>query len=196
MRKRKHFFGVLFGTLLCVALRIPACASVPDTNIDPVREASLTVVYADGPDGTGPVEGARFCAYRIAEYGSFGEKCGIVPDGDGSFLPVDETTDPERIAGDVVKAYEAGFRGAAKEEGRTDRDGKLVFRDLLHGIYLVLETHPAPFHIASAPFIVSVPFTDSDTMEDGTERWSWNCLECSPAASALHTSEVPRRSPR
>ncbi|OFP27663.1 SpaH/EbpB family LPXTG-anchored major pilin [Corynebacterium sp. HMSC068G04] len=56
-------------------------------------------------------------------------------------------------------------------EGTTGADGKVAFKDLDLGIYLVEETNAPAGIVAGAPFIVSVPMVN-----EATDEWNYNVV--------------------
>ena len=89
----------------------------------------------------------------------------IIPD-----LEIDQNTDAKTIAAKVQAYYKDHPEIGPSYTGKTGEDGKLAISGMEPGVYLGMETSPAPEHYASAPFLFQLPYSDSEDID----RTFWN----------------------
>lgn len=89
----------------------------------------------------------------------------IIPD-----LAIDQNTDAKTIAAKVQAYYKDHLEIGPSYTGRTGKDGKLAISGMEPGVYLGMETSPAPEHYASAPFLFQLPYSDGEDVD----RTFWN----------------------
>lgn len=104
----------------------------------------------------------------------------IIPD-----LTIDQNTDAKEIAAKVQAYYKDHPEIGPCYTGKTGEDGKLAISGMALGVYLGMETSPAPEHYASAPFLFQLPFSDGE----GTGRTFWN-YELKVEPKALPAGEI------
>lgn len=153
---------ILLSLMMCIG--ITANAAVTSNLIDTARLGSLTITKYEMPDSeqaiggaTGeqsdignlpdkatPLEGVEFTIYKIAELDDY-----FTPEGI-SLPTVDEAA--SYINSNETETYSQ----------TTDENGVAKFTDLPLAIYYVVETDcPAQVTKVTAPFVLSVPMTDS-----------------------------------
>ncbi|MGO5335602.1 DUF7601 domain-containing protein [Bilifractor sp. LCP19S3_H10] len=89
----------------------------------------------------------------------------IIPD-----LVIDQNTDTKAIAGKVQAYYKDHPEIGPSYTGKTGEDGKLAISGMELGVYLGMETSPAPEHYASTPFLFQLPYSDGEDID----RTFWN----------------------
>ena len=169
---------LITGILILALTGIPAQAA-PYIMDD--SSGKLKISYFDNTDGREPISGAEFTCYRIAvptaeEKGNtlFLNWKPIIRRGLG-YLAVSRETEAEGIREAVQKAYNGNGslpEGGRRYIGKTGNDGILEMNHLEAGAYLAVETAPAAGHLASKPFIYTIPAADTDS--DGVTRgWKY-----------------------
>lgn len=133
-------------------------ASDADAVIDPDRACRILIDYKEDIEGSDPVIGAGFTAYRIAalnEYGGYEMLNGLPePDADdpdtGSILnTVRKLIDKDPECMDIYRTV-------------TDQDGLGAFLSVRSGLYIIEETYLAAGHFASEPCLIQVPYTEDN----------------------------------
>lgn len=89
----------------------------------------------------------------------------IIPD-----LAIDQNTDAKTIAAKVQAYYKDHPEIGPSYTSKTGEDGKLAISGMELGVYLGMETSPAPEHYASTPFLFQLPYSDSEDVD----RTFWN----------------------
>ncbi len=84
----------------------------------------------------------------------------IIPD-----LVIDQTTDAKTIAAKIQAYYKDHPEIGPSYTGKTGEDGKLTISGMELGVYLGMETSPAPEHYASAPFLFQLPYSDGEDID-------------------------------
>jgi len=138
-------------------------------------EGSILIDYKDGPDGTVPVQGAVFTAYRIADI-----------DDRGRYIYAEEFREGAD-APELMKLAENAVRNGKDitvYTVSTDKQGQGAILHVDEGLYVVGETASPEGYILSAPFLVSIPFT-----EDG--NWKYDA-EVQPKPQPVATLTVQK----
>lgn len=104
----------------------------------------------------------------------------IIPD-----LEIDQNTDAKTIAAKVQAYYKDHPEIGPSYTGRTGEDGKLAISGMEPGVYLGMETSPAPEHFASAPFLFQLPYSDGEDVD----RTFWN-YELKVEPKSLPTGDI------
>ncbi len=119
-------------------------------------KGSISVAIRDRETGD-PVPGGELVIYQAATIVENGGYRYQLTGGFASFQePITEDTDLDAaLAADLAAfASQNSLEGTSVSIGT---DGKALISDLALGLYLVVQTSPAPDHAAVAPFLVSVP---------------------------------------
>ncbi len=175
-----------------LTMLIAACSSkaealennvVPD--IDDRKSLSLTItyVYENGEEKI-PLRGVPFCTCRVSDL--------KVKSGDASYELLKEfsktgisfknmSADSSNKAAELLKKV-AEAKGISLLKARTDEDGKVRWRKLKRGMYVVFQekTHTQSGRkYYSLPFLVSVPSVEP---EGEVNFWKYS-VEAAPKAS-------------
>lgn len=197
MRKNRFCTFTLISALMIAAL--PASLAAAGSNTDaaqdslPVhKEMTLTITPQSG-ESYNP-EGSAYTAYRVMSFtqndGSWNWDIvnGFVYPGQGSFNP------------DAFGAYPAAklqtladqLALQVDDDSMTDKleekplsGGSCSWTTQNAGIYLVLETATKPGNFPAAPFLVSLPCTDSTALD----RWIYD-VTASPKGSPVGLQKV------
>lgn len=164
----KKFFSVVLAVMIVVSMAcvgFTANAATMQYNIDYSKKASLTIYKYEMPDtstathgGTGeqndaqyvpedatPLADVTFTIYKVAELGDYFKST-------SSELPDVSSVDKKKAT--------------AQYSATTGEDGLCTFTDLPLGIYYVEETDgPAQVTEKIAPFVISLPLTNTDGTE-------------------------------
>ncbi len=157
-RAFRQLFSMFAIILLLVCLAVPAFA---DAGIDMERNSSieLSCFYESTP-----VSGGNLLLYQVAAVES--------DDGNYYFRLVEalgggkltqEDLDRSALAGEL--AAHAGLRELSGREESFGADGHIRFQNLKPGLFLLVQTRPAPGYERMDPVLVSVPFMDPKTGE-------------------------------
>ena len=169
--------------IAAVCVFLPTCLVFGDSPVmEKGRSCSLTLSYREHDDGHDPVAGAEFTILRIAVqemYASGGTVRetyrSLIRDRNGKAVIVS----PTMKAADAEEAALYSYGSGKMEEGciksiSTDRNGSAVQTGLPPGIYLVIETKPAPEHLPSAPFLVALPHSKSGDGSGDNNSWDYD----------------------
>ena len=175
----KKLLAVTTAVMMAITL-LPTMANAKGTTIDYTRKGNLTIVKTTGKDKDGKtttLQGAQFTIYKIASLEENGYKM-LVTAGDYKT--------PEsllNLSSEEQMSAAAAFKNNVTEEYRqdsTDANGKIEFKDLDLGYYLVVETQtPASGkYVTSAPFFVAIPTSNTatgpvDEMDSSASTTSW-----------------------
>lgn len=157
-RAFRQLFSMFAIILLLVCLAVPAFA---DAGIDMERNSSieLSCFYESTP-----VSGGNLLLYQVAAVES--------DDGNYYFRLVEalgggkltqEDLDRSALAGEL--AGQAGLQNLGSREETFGNDGYVRFQNLRPGLYLLVQTKPAPGYERMDPVLVSIPFMDPKTGE-------------------------------
>lgn len=163
--KRTWLRGALLALAAALLLPFAAYAAEP---IVLTREVELTVRYQDG---TGPLDGARFDLYRVADVSENGE---FTLTGDFAGCPVElEGLDSSlwQALANTLAGYAAWSGAAPLDSGVTDQRGLLAFPTsggkLFPGLYLVVgQRHTVGnYTYTPKPFLVCLPNREGDSQQ-------------------------------
>lgn len=189
--RRTGWIGVIAALVGVFALVTPALAAEGGFRLKSGKDITPTYVegktgsvylnYQDADDASSPVSGAEFTYYRVAELEGFAEGASISSayrplcrNADTSYIHVDDKTNAEDIADDIVSAYkEDRVEDGVKYEATTNDKGCVNTTNMRHGVYLAVETKAAKMHLPTAPFIFAVPYAVAD---ENVEESGW-CYE-------------------
>ncbi len=155
MKQLKRITSLIMVALLICMLSVTAFAhEIPDVS----RKGSITVVIEDGDKR---VPGGSLTLYKV----------GDVAEDDGNYffelteafrasgVSLDDI-ESDQVAKDLAKyAVNVGAYGDTED---IDNEGRLVYRDLDVGLYLVVQKEAANGYLPINPFLVSVPMVDSE----------------------------------
>lgn len=180
--KKRHLLSVFAVVLLALALCLTAFAA-DDTVIDWEATGSITLKLADSYDQT-PVSDAKITLYQVAEAGSENSLLTYTYTKDFADcgLPLEDLNDealPEKLA---AFAAEKKLTGVTET---TDKDGKLTFKEVPLGFYLLVQTGGAEGYSVCMPFTVAVPTSDST-------QWIYD-IEASPKTGIVKLTELTAR---
>ena len=150
---------IRFFTVLLVLAFLPAGASAHPVP-EPGKKGSITVsMQFDGE----PVPGGKLTLYRVGEVSQDDGNYAFVPTGEFTRWGSDfGTLDSAQKSAETAKSLKRfiqnnrGIRPVAREKIGTD--GKVKFSNLEQGLYLLVQTQPAPGFSPINPFLVSLPF--------------------------------------
>ena len=185
----------ILSALTLLSTAVPVMAASADSHLpvmEPGRTGTIIINYQEGDTEDEPVAGAEFKFYKIAEYAPSDEE-GVVGTGLKSIIPglelIDEDidadkefkgvktftvdTNPEEYLDFVKQAYTIDGFGSIFD-GISDSTGRIAIKGVTQGMYVAVETSPAESHYASAPFVLSVPFTKTD--ENGNMYWEYEIM--------------------
>ncbi len=155
MNQLKKITSLLMVVLLIFALSTTAFAhEIPDMN----RKGSITVAIKDGEKR---LTGGSLTLYKV----------GDVAEDDGNFIFV--LTDEFRASGLSLKDIEseqlakdlaeyADDSGAYSNTEDIDSEGRLVYKNLDVGLYLIVQKEAAEGYLPVNPFLVSVPMVQDE----------------------------------
>ena len=178
--KKQHLLSALAAILLTLALCLTAFAAEEDAVIDWEKTGSIALTLADSYDQT-PVEGARITLYKVAVAGSEDSLLTFAftedfADSGVSLENLNDESLPEKLA---AFAAEKKLTGVTET---TDKDGKLTFKEVPLGFYLLVQTGGAEGYSVCMPFTVAVPTSDS-------AQWIYD-IEASPKAGIVRLTEL------
>ncbi len=149
----KKIVAVLITIVICFTLFSPSTAAV-----SPELRGDITLTALD-KDSKEPISGASFRIYRIAS--------AYFKDEEISFVYTDEFRNCGMETGNFSDAYlpvhlmvHAAVNAIAFEEKTTDISGKVTFRNLQSGAYLIVPAGMKDGYLNPSPFIVTVPMKD------------------------------------
>ena len=146
------------AVLLIVLLLAPAALAAEP--VDPDRTGSISVTLRE-TDGKTPVPGGALTVYFVAALDlENGNEVLRYTAPFADYGVAAETLLTALPAEDLDKW--AKEHGAAGDTVTVDGQGSAAFSDLKLGLYLVVQTTPAPGRAAVKPFLVSVPARDGD----------------------------------
>lgn len=176
MHKCRKLTLVLIAVLLISVMSVAVMAEreLPDLS----RKGSITVTVRDTETGE-PVSGGSLTLYRVAavqvDNGNYFFAYTPAYEGCGANLASLET-DARGLA--LELADYAAAHDQAGTKASISKDGTVIFSDLELGLYLVVQDTPAKDFKTLTPFLVTVPFTEGETLsydvdaspKTGTER--------------------------
>ena len=169
----KKLLAITTAVMMVVTL-LPAMANASAT-IDYTQKGSITIkkttnVKKQGKDNEYEVlPGAEFTLYKIAELTNAGYNM-LVTNVAGYTTP-DSLLN---LSKDQQKTVASQFANSDQTKGNkiktmtTDDNGQAKFENLALGYYLVVETNAPEGYVASVPFFVAVP--TSDTADDSNKN--------------------------
>lgn len=156
--KRAILF-VLVLTILFITVNTAVFShAVPD--LDRRGSISVTMRY-----GTNTVPGGSMAIYRVADVRSENGNYVFVPCGDFASLN-EKMTDVES---DALAFSVAAFIAQNKLTGETrpiDAQGKVSFKDLEPGLYILIQTLSSKGYNCANPFLISIPMYDGEYIYD------------------------------
>ena len=181
----KKLVAVTTAVMMAVTL-LPAMANA-ETTIDYNRKGSITInkttnVEKKNTDGTSneyePLKDAEFTLYKIASLDKNGYTM-LVKDVAG-YTEADSLLN---LSKDEQKTVASQFANSTQTKANkigtqvTDDKGQVNFTELGLGYYLVVETNAPKGYVASVPFFVAVPTSntadDSNKNPENTQATSW-----------------------
>lgn len=145
---------IIMCSLLCLTFS-PAASAFLD------RNGSITLHIHDADSGT-YIEGAVFRLYFFAQ--AFEKVDGV---GYEYVIPYD---DCKMDMGNLQDAYlpihlthYAQIHALPYEQKTSDKNGELIFNDLIPGVYLVVPTEIAPEYFVPSPFVINIPLFDESS---------------------------------
>lgn len=139
-----------------------ATATDTDSEADTDAKTETEAVSSESATDNSPEEGAeKPSADEPDTVTSVGNQyVSIIPD-----LVIDQTTDAKTIEAKVQAYYKDHPEIGPSYTGKTGEDGKLTISGMELGVYLGMETSPAPEHYASAPFLFQLPYSDGEDID-------------------------------
>ncbi len=177
-RKSTILTTIMMTALLLLMAVVPVLAGT--ATIDTAKKGDLSIIYRDNDDeGDDPVADAEFDIYKVADIGPSGEYISIIPEfgfeGSDKTLIIDEYTEPDKYVHFVEAYYSKTQQGLYM--CHTNANGEAKVRSLPVGLYLVKEINPAKEHLATKPFLVSMPHMEYDAGKN--YGWTYD-ITCYP----------------
>ena len=157
--------AAVYGGILLILLAAGAAGLTVRRAAAEESEGRLTITYFDSADGADPVAGAEFTCFKIGNMKHAGDGA-VTPE----FSPIADWASGEllsredgvrKVAEAAIAAYERDLPpGGGSYRETTGKDGKAVIRGISRGVYVAAETKPAAGHMASEPFVFSLPHTE------------------------------------
>lgn len=155
----KNCLSRLAAAALGLAAAVSLCAgTAPAYTLIQTEEAgSLTIEYKDGNTA---FTGASFSLYRVADTDAY-VRYTLTEAFEQSSVDLNSAADSSAwnaLAG-TLSAYAAANNIAAGQDGTTDDSGRLTFRELTAGLYLVVggAVKKGNYTYSPTPFLVSLP---------------------------------------
>lgn len=162
-----------------------------DEKEDTGKSGTVKINYVFGTDGNEKISGAAFRLYYLASLSS---------DGSYSLLgDLDSLKKGENITGEIANAwnmekiqvYINDNQVFEHMEGKTGKDGILIFNGLNPGLYFCEETEAAEGYEVSQPLLLAVPYT----FEEGDKSyWQWSVDVWPKACKSEKKSQSPKES--
>lgn len=187
MRKNRFCTFTLISALMIAALpsslaiagNEPVMASASAQSLPKQQAATLTVTPSGSSEGY-KADGSKFTPYRVMSLTqtdgtdwTWKMVNGFVYPGTESFEPDDLATYPaarmQNLADRLALQVETTMTDKLEEKAISGGSCSWSTENL--GIYLVVETETAAGNFPSAPFLVSLPFTDEDK-----STWNYNAV--------------------
>ena len=182
MKLRNIVMGLTALLALIPAFSSPALADGATMEMN--RSSSLTIRYLESDDGNEGVAGAEFTLYLAAVPEEVTKSFTVSLRYRAVFKKGGKTVclDPSVTASAIEKLVLSFYSSKKSSKGYqtktvTDANGTAYVSGLPPGIYLVKETKAAKEHLASAAFLVTVPFTRTRTV-GGRKLTEW-CYDAS-----------------
>lgn len=162
---------------------------IPKLQIAPVFQEDVKIQDIDrnSADVWAPVEGYKdqSAVKEEPEVDAQTDEESIVIGADGvsrldaaGTKAVDTDVDPENYKQLVMDTYKAGLpEGGYSYSMKTDANGKALFKEVPLGVYIMVETAPAPYHVAAATSLFSVPYVDGEVVNgDSFRHWKYDVV--------------------
>ncbi len=132
--------------------------TVSAQSFDPARTGSISVTLTD-PDSRTPISGAELSVYYVASV-RLNEKNNLCYTFDDAFADCGAALDDPALSAKLDVFAPDHALPAAKL--MTDAYGQAVFADLPLGLYFVKQTNSAAEYAPCTPFLVTVPYEETD----------------------------------
>ena len=153
---RKRIISIVFCILLLLSAALPVFAA---------ETRSITVLFEHENQ---PVTGAVFEIYKAAEWS--GNSYALVAPFSGYLVKMvdDPKSEKWKMIASTLSAYAARDEIAPLASKRTDKDGKLCFKGLSDGLYLLVGSSVklSDQRLFLQPMLVSVPYTTAAGEKD------------------------------
>ena len=172
--------------LLCV-LAAQALAAPPDET--KTGSISIAMTYRGET-----VPGGSLTLYRVGQIKAGGETYSFVTTGgfESSGISLSNLND-SGLAQSLADFAAAGNFSGSKQP--IDADGKIAFRDLQLGLYLLVQEDAAEGYSKVAPFLVSIPVVENGTYVyevDGSPKLSLKPLPTEPPTDPTRPPDLPQ----
>lgn len=161
--------GALALGVAALGVAAPASAASPNL-VDPAARGSLTIQKCETPEDTGsggnnrmaapsdcvPIDGVGFTVYQVNDID--------LTTNDG-WVDVDDLLTAVGSNPTAPEIAAQGYTVDVIAEELTAGGGLITLTDLDLGLYYVVETAPLPGSSTVAPFLVTLPTTDPDTLD-------------------------------
>lgn len=150
---------IRFFTVLLVLAFLPAAASAHPVP-EPGKAGSITVsMQFDGE----PVPGGKLTLYRVGEVSQDDGNYTFVPTGEFTgwgtdFGTLDSAEQNAQTAKSLKRFIQSNGEDISGIIKRIGDNGEVTFFNLEQGLYLLVQTEPAPGYSSVNPFLVSLPF--------------------------------------
>lgn len=166
----RHFLQKFTMAMAAAAVVLSGfTAKAAPSNVPEDKPCSLTVTMKENGSGAA-ASGESIAIYRVGSEGSENGNYHFYYTSD-AFAEQDQAASGEQIPDEVVTSEESAkrFAQAAEEldpyaQTKTDADGKASFANLPHGLYLVVQKDPSDRYLSFAPFLVSLPYYNKETV--------------------------------
>lgn len=160
LRKKYRPLPALLAALVLI-LSTGMNVLAADLSVDLSQAGSITIALQDKTGSHTPIAGAEFTLYQIADVEEKTETLTyrFTSDFAGCGANLSDLS-----AGGLAD-HLAGYATAKKLTGAvntTNSEGKVVFSKLPVGLYLLVQSSNAAGYFPTAPFLVSIPMTNTD----------------------------------
>lgn len=185
-RNFKSIFSMLliFAVVFSCSITAFAASAGPDLN----RKGSITLTLRDLEGDKKPVPGGCFRIYRVAQIKIDNSNFlyTLSEEFKGSQVDLNNLNDP--LLADHLLDYASQKKLNPISEKTAGSDGSVSFRDLKPGLYLMQQVGEVQGYYQISPFLVSLPFYDSNN-----KLWLYD-VDASPKTQLKPESEFKKLS--
>ena len=174
---KKAALALFTAALFLCTLAFRVSAAAPD--VSRAGSISITMTYRGQA-----VPGGSLTLYRVGELQLKGQRYDFLPTGDfaASGIMLENIND-SALALSLSEFAKSGNLAGIKQD--IDAEGRIAFRDLALGLYLLVQEDAAEGYAKVAPFLVSIPIVENGAYlydVDGSPKLSLEQLPTEPPA--------------